>query len=175
VDTLMTDREAVEGDAFVDSIEPLLPMAYRLAFALVHSRDEVDDIIQEATLNAWRHRHSLREGSQLRPWFLAIVANQCRQAVRTRWWSVIRRPDLNSVTGPRDDQQSDDVAGLRQGLLRLKHRDRVVLVLRYYMDLSFEDVASTLRISPQAARVRTHRALARLRPILDSLEDPNNE
>lgn len=171
----MSDGGVVEGAAFMDAIDPLLPMAYRLAYALVHSRDEVDDILQEAVLNAWRHRGSLRSPSQVRPWFLAIVANQCRQAVRTRWWSVIRRPDMNSIVGQENDQTIDDVEGLRQGLLRLGDRDRIVLVLRYYLDMSFDDVAATLRISAQAARVRTHRALARLRPIVDSLEELTDE
>jgi RNA polymerase sigma factor (sigma-70 family) len=134
----------------------------------------VDDILQEATLNAWRHRGALRRGSHIRPWFLAIVANQCRQAVRTRWWSVIRRPELNSMAGP-DDRAIDDVEDLRQGLRRLGDRDRVVLVLRYYLDLPFDDVAATLHISSQAARVRTHRALARLRPIVRSIEDLADE
>jgi RNA polymerase sigma-70 factor (ECF subfamily) len=173
-EAVTNDRE-IESDAFMDAIAPWLPAAYRLAFGLVHNRDEIDDIVQEATLNAWKHRGSRRPSSELKAWFLAIVANQCRQAVRTKWWSVIRRPDFNSVDGLQNDQQSDRVEELRQALLRLKHRDRVVLVLRYYMDMSFEDIASTLRISPEAARVRTHRALARLRPILNSLEDPNNE
>ena len=171
----MAGDQEIESDAFMYAIAPLLPAAYRLAFGLVHNRDEIDDIVQEATLNAWKHRGSRRPSSDLKAWFMAIVVNQCRQAVRARWWSVIRSPDFNSLKTPPHDQQSEQVPGLRQALLRLKHRDRVVLVLRYYMDMSFEDVASTLRISPQAARVRTHRALGRLRPILNSLEDPNDE
>lgn len=171
----VTSDQELESDAFMDAIGPLLPVAYRLAYGLIHSRDEIDDIVQEATINAWKHRRSLRSGGEFRAWFLAIVANQCRQAVRTRWWSVVRRPEIDRVTREEGDQQVDNVDRLRNGLLMLKHRDRLVLVLRFYMDMSYADVAATLRISPQAARVRTHRALARLRPIVDSLEDSNDE
>jgi RNA polymerase sigma-70 factor (ECF subfamily) len=165
-DTLMDDGRHTDGDSFMDALDPVFPDAYRLAYALLRSRDEAGDVLQQAALNAWQHRRSFRADAPIRPWFLAIVANQCRQTVRNRWWSVLRRPDLAGVAQNADAAHLDDAEDLRHGLLQLNERDRLVLVLRYYLDLSFDDVAATLRISPGAARVRAHRALARLRPII---------
>jgi RNA polymerase sigma factor (sigma-70 family) len=172
---LMNDGADIGTDAFMDAIDPVLPAAYRLAYGLLSNRVEVGDVLQEATLSAWRHRRSLRAGAPMRPWFLAIVANQCRQTVRSRWWSVIRQPDLTVLDRNRGEKRVDDADALRQGLLQLSDRDRLVLVLRYYLDLSFDEVAATLCISATAARVRTHRALARLRPVIDIPEDLNDD
>jgi len=165
-DALMVDGRAVEPDTFMDALDPVLPMAYRLARGFLRNADEAEDVLQEATLKAWKHRGSLRAGSPLRPWFLAIVANQCRQTMRARWWSVIRQPDFPSASQHHAGVEPDEVETLRQALLRLPTRDRLILVLRYYLDLSFQDIGATLHISTPAARVRTHRALARLRPIV---------
>jgi len=74
-------------------IELLLPMAYRLAFGLLRRPEEAEDAVQDATINAWRRRSTFRAGSEVRPWFLAIVANQCHRRTRTRWWRVIRLAD----------------------------------------------------------------------------------
>jgi len=166
IDTLMVDGQAIGPDAFMDAIDPLLPMAYRLARGLLRNHSEAEDILQEAMLKAWNYRRSLRARSSIRPWFLAIVANQCRQTLRGRWWSVIRQPDLSSMDPHPTGSEPADVESLKQGLLKLRYRDRLILVLRFYLDLSFQDVAATLHISPAAARVRTHRALARLRPMV---------
>src|SRR6267143_3499245 len=94
---VMSDRRDVDSDAFMDAIHPLLPDAYRLAYGMVRSRDEASDVVQEATLNAWRHRRTFRPNADVRPWFLAIVANQCRQVLRQRWWSVLRRANPPAV------------------------------------------------------------------------------
>lgn len=54
--------------AFVELLEPLWDLAYRLAFAMLAQREAAEDAVQEAVLSAWRHRHSLREGtSSVRP------------------------------------------------------------------------------------------------------------
>ena len=55
---------------------------------------------------------------------------------------------------------------LRQALARLDYDQRLVLVLRYYLDMSFEEIAGTLGVSPKAARTRVERAVHRLRPIV---------
>ena len=169
------DLSARQENQFMAGIEPLLPMAYRLAYGLLRRPEEAEDAVQEATLSAWRSRATFRAGSELRPWFLAIVANQCRQTTRARWWSVVRlsEPEARAAEGP--ERHSDEVWNLRAGLARLSRPDRLVLVLRYYLDLSFDDVAAILHISPPAARVRTHRALARLRPKVTVPEEFEDE
>jgi DNA-directed RNA polymerase specialized sigma24 family protein len=48
----------------------------------------------------------------------------------------------------------------------LGHDERLVLVLRYYLDMPFEEIGATIGVSPKAARTRVERAVHRLRPIV---------
>ena len=158
-----------DGVAFAELIRPSYPLAFKVAYGMLQDHDEAEDAIQEASLKAWRRLGNLREGTSLRPWFLGIVANQCRSTRRARWWSVVKgmdRPDL--VEGiPGDMAQSVD---LRQALSQLNHDDRLVIVLRYYLDLPIEEVGQTLGITPQATKSRLHRAIGRLRPMVQAQE-----
>jgi RNA polymerase sigma-70 factor (ECF subfamily) len=148
--------------AFEELLRPEYRTAYRLAYAMLHNSSEAEDAVQEAALRAWRRIGNLHEEREFRHWFLAIVANQCRTVTRGRWWSVVRLP----APGDRMPAASPDQTAamhLRSELRLLSHDQRLLLVLRYYLDLPFEEVAMTLGISVKAARSRTDRALARLR------------
>jgi RNA polymerase sigma-70 factor, ECF subfamily len=153
-----------DGDAFAELLRPEYGAAVRLAKALLHNIDEAEDAVQEAAFKAWRKLDQLREASPLRPWFLAIVANQCRSVQRAKWWSS--RTDQEA---PEEPVEAGDIAGsidLRRAVARLDYDQRLVLVLRYYMDMPFEEIALTLEISPKAARSRVERAVKHLRPML---------
>lgn len=156
------DPKAADTGTFLGWIEPLLPGAYRLAYAMLQSQPEAEDAVQDALLRAWAARGRLRPGSDPKPWFLTIVANQCRQQRRSRWWSVVRRAEVPDGPATEPGPDAGD-ADLRRAMARLPHRHRLVLALRYYLDLSFEDIGRALGISAAAAKTRVHRALRQLR------------
>ena len=159
---------ATGGDAasFSLLIEPLLDPAFRLAAVMLGDRAAAEDAVQEAAIKAWRKLRQLRgDEAALRPWFLSIVANECRMARRQRWWSVIK------VADPPPSAQSSEVYGgaamdVRRALLRLRPDERLPLVLFFYLDLPLDEVARTLGVSEAAAKSRIYRAAQRMRPEL---------
>ena len=78
--------QALAGDeaAFEALVGPLVEPALRLAYSMLSDRWEAEDATQEAITRAWRKLGQLRSGMPVRPWFLAIVINQCRNMRRTR-------------------------------------------------------------------------------------------
>jgi RNA polymerase sigma-70 factor, ECF subfamily len=155
--TLADDRSG-----FLDLLLPLVPAGHRLAYAMLQNAHDAEDAVQEATVKAWRAVDRLREGSPLRPWFLTIVANECRQRRRNRWWSVTKVADVSQIVSP-ELEADENIAELRSALRRLPSAMRFTLILRYYLDLPFDEIGRVLKCSPQAAKSRTHRALAKLR------------
>jgi RNA polymerase sigma-70 factor (ECF subfamily) len=155
-----------DAAAFEALLQPLIEPGYRLAYSMLQRREEAEDAVQDAALNAWRGIHRIREGTEsLRPWFLSIVVNQCRMARRSRWWSVVRRPDLDEHVLHVEDR----VVGrldVHQALSRLGPGDRAALWLRFGEDMSIEQVAAVLGVSPSAAKARVYRAAGRLRPAM---------
>src|SRR5690349_24310346 len=124
---------------------------------MLNDRGMAEDAVQEAALKAWRNLDRLRPDAPLRPWFLTVVANECRTVRRSRWWRVIGLPRV--VAEPRS-ASADDRIDLAAGLDRLPQRHLLPLALYYHLDLPIDEVARVLRCSEGAARVRIHRALA---------------
>jgi len=152
-----------DGSAFAELIRPEYPIAYRFAYWMLRDSSAAEDAVQEAAFKAWRKLGTFRRGSQLRPWFLAIVANECRTAQRSNWMS---RVQSGSVDGTVEDADMATTLDLHRGLTRLRHEERLILVLRYYLDMPFDEIAGMLGITQKAARLRVERAVNRLRPML---------
>lgn len=155
-------ERAAQGDdaAFEALIGPLVEPAIRLAYSMLGDRWEAEDASQEAITRAWRKLHQLRVGMPVRPWFLAIVANECRNVRRTRWFKTIRIADVFRTRADADLGKVD----LERALERLPARDRQAIFMHFYLDLTVEEVAIVLGVSASAARGRIYRACHRLRP-----------
>lgn len=160
---LVTAAKAGDRAAFAELLRLEYGTALRLACGLLQDANEAEDAVQEAAFAAWRRLANLREGSSLRPWFLGIVANRCKAVKRNRWWSVSRTEPPEAEAPTTDLASSID---LRRALRRISYDERLVLVLRYYLDMPYEEIATTLGISTKAARTRVERAIRRLRPIM---------
>jgi RNA polymerase sigma-70 factor, ECF subfamily len=158
------DSLAKGGDArsFKALLRPLLLPAYKLACVLLQDPQAAEDAVQESAIKAWRKLGQLRLGAPMQPWFFGIVANECRNARRSRWWSV--------VTGHAADRwveshasAVDRGADVQRALMRLSDRARLVVVLHYYFDMRLEEIAVVLSCRPAAVRSQLYRALDRLR------------
>jgi RNA polymerase sigma factor (sigma-70 family) len=154
-----------DKSAFSDLITGEYQSAFRLAFALLHDANGAEDAVQEAAFKAWRKIGQLRVGAPFRPWLLGIVANECRSMARGRWWSVVRSGEMRTTSAAVSPEASASLE-LRTALKHLPHDERLVLILRYYVDLPYDEIAEHFGISSKAARTRTERALKRLRPLL---------
>jgi RNA polymerase sigma-70 factor (ECF subfamily) len=154
------------GEADFDAlIGPHLEAGYRTALAILGNPDAAHDAVQESAFKAWRKLHQLDRDRPARPWFLAIVANQCRSERRRRWWSVIRLPEV----APAAQSQMDGAAAIDIGraLAKLRRDDRLALFLYFYLDLPMDEVGTVLGLSPNGAKTRVYRAARKLRPGLE--------
>ena len=153
---------------FEAELGPLLHPALRLAAGMLGDPSEAEDAVQESALLAWRRAETRWPESELRPWFLAIVANRCRERRRGRWARVLRIAEPPRT--PSIDADRDTALAVRAALQALPHEARLALVLRYYLDLSYEEVSTVLGCSVEAARSRVRRAVVRLSPSLHLVE-----
>jgi RNA polymerase sigma factor (sigma-70 family) len=144
-------------------IAPLLGDGYALAQSLSPDRASAEDALQTAAFKAWQQLDYLREQGSARSWFLTIVVNECRSSWRKHRRSALDAGGSEAAVWPRDVDERLDV---RAAMRKLKRDDRAVLSLRFLMDLSVEESAGVLGISPSAVKARTARASARFRALL---------
>lgn len=156
-------------EAFTALLEPLLHPAFRLAVGMLQDRQLAEDAVQEAALKAWQKSDRLSEGRPFQPWFLGIVANQCRTTRRGRWWQVLRT-DAAPANAESADESAAEGVDLRTALKRLSPDQRLVIVLYFYLDLPLDQVAQITGASYSAVRGRFYRGLREMRIHLSTAE-----
>lgn len=174
MDDALSDGELVglarAGDAvaFRLLVERYRPAALARARRVGAGPHEVDDVVQEAFLQAFLGLARLREPDRFAAWLAGIVGNVHRAAVRRREALVLldRWPEdwhPQSRDGLADADQLDRVQALAQALDTLPPGQRGAVELFYYADLSVDQAAADLASSRGAVRVALHKARARLR------------
>ncbi len=159
----MTDVKAGARE-FEEFARARTPQLYRSAWLLCGDRHLAEDLVQE-TLAKVYDRMCRRIGRIDNPAAYAQTA-----LVRTFISARRRRSSMEMPYADLPDSPGLDPAGasdlrlvLREAMAELAPVDRAVLVLRYVEDLSVEEVAGRLGLSPGAVRNRSMRALARMR------------
>ncbi len=123
-----------------------------------------EDAAQEATVRAWRRRDSCLTPERPQPWVATIARNE---ALR-----IAGRPGFDPLEAAREqasDSHEDHVLGkadINRAIAGLSDPDREVIRGRYWDDLDYRQLGRLLHVPEGTARVRLHRALARLREAL---------
>jgi RNA polymerase sigma-70 factor (ECF subfamily) len=156
-------RSADRAEAFERLITPLLDGAFALACAMLRDRQSAEDAVQEAAVSAWRHVLEIDARGNPRAWFLKIVANQCRDTRRSRWWRVVRTDTLPERSAPDHSTRVAEWVDLDEAMALLTTEQRALLLLRYRLDLPVPEIARVLSLPPGTVKSRLHRTLQGLR------------
>jgi RNA polymerase sigma factor (sigma-70 family) len=162
--------QAIAGDeiAFARIVAAHQDDLARVAYVVTRDADLAQEAVQDAWAICWRQLPRLRDPQRLRPWLVAICANQARQIMRrSRRRSVVEFDVANAYDkqGASRDWAAD--VDLRNALARLSPDDRALLALRYVAGLDSSELAHFSGISPSGTRARLARLLASLRKELD--------
>ena len=132
---------------------------YRLALSYTRSPQEAEDVCQSVFLKLLEHPP--RTPGAEKAWLMQVCANQCRNLLRSHWWSrTTPLEDVHSVPG----QSLDPV---KEAVMALKPEYRAVVYLYYYEGYSTDEIGKLLRISQSAVSTRLHRARHQLKQELE--------
>ena len=164
----------VLGESFDDVVLPHLDVAYRLARWLMRNEQDAQDVVQEASLRAFRYFRTFTGGDG-RAWFLRIVRNTC-SGWRGRRFEALTDPfdERQHVSGrPTSDPetlllQTDDASLIARAMRNLPNRFHQLLVLRELEGLSYRELSDVMGIPMGTVMSSLSRARQALRGALEN-------
>ena len=141
---------------------------YHILYGIVGNAEEARDLTQDVFVQVYRSLPKFRQGSRFATWLYRIAVNRgvdsARSSKKWRFLPIFHEPGFTSTPADQDFEPEHEYERkleretIQQALQLCSLSHRETLVLRYYQDLSLEEIAETLNCSLSAAKVRLHRA-----------------
>lgn len=146
-----------DAGAYDRALRPLLGQAAGYARAVLRSRHEAEDAVQQAALKGWERIGQYDAARPFRGWWFAILRNCCLDALRRA--KGARTQGLDGVDPPGlGEPEAFDWRRLDDGLAQLSEPHREILRLRYFGELSYDEIAAALSIPKGTVMSRLHLA-----------------
>lgn len=144
---------------------------YRLAYSLVRTRSDADDIYQEVFLRYVRKKPAFDSGEHEKAWFMRVTINCCKNLWKSPWMqrrSALENDALERETSGADMfyEAADEDQLLIETIRQLPEKYRVVIHLFYYEELSVEEIGRITRSKASTVRTRLTRARRELKSLL---------
>jgi len=176
-------RRALKGDqqAFAEIVALYQDKLYHMAFRMLGSRQEAEDVTQEAFLRVYRNLDRYDESLKFSTWIYRIATNLCIDRLRKRRMSYSLDAESNEHDGldgyaliPSDDRTpesemllSETQRIVREAIETLPAKYKSVMVLRYLHDLSLQEIGEILDMPVTTVKTRVHRGREFLRKKLE--------
>ena len=164
-----------DRNAFSKLVQAYQLPVYNLTYRMLGNAQEAEDAAQETFLRAYKRLNTYEPDKKFSNWMLSIASHYCIDLLRRRrftWLSVEEDPSVQGLSS--EDERPEDSALRRERaeqvrllLNRLDPDYRVPLVLRYWQDLSYKEIADILNLSEPAVKTRLHRARLQMAELLE--------
>lgn len=171
-ETLIAAAQHGDAGAFEELVRRYQEAAFRAAFLVLRDADEAQDAAQEAFVKAFKALSRFKRGLEFRPWLLRIVVNQSLTMLRSRRRGSAAAERL--AAGVQSLPHTIDEAVIDRERARLvwaaldslREQERVVVYLRYFLNLPERELAEYLGCAQGTVKSRLHRSLRKLRDIV---------
>ena len=168
-------RAAIQGDreAFEMIIRTHSGTLFAIAYGILQSREEAEDVVQDSLVEAWKTRWRVRDPEKFPAWLCMIARHRAHDVFRKRR-TVSRFDEAIEATDPESPDTTALDQHLHAALADLPELHRAALTLRYFEEMDYHTIENTLGMTNGALRGILGRALAslrkQLRPALASLD-----
>lgn len=177
-------NSALEGDqdAFAEIVYAFQDSVFNLCYRMLGERTEAEDASQETFLRAYLNLQRYDPSRSMKTWLLSIASNHCIDRLRRRRlvWLSLEEPLPNNLALASDAPDPEESTLLRersekvQGLLTQLSPDyRAAVVLRYWYDFSYAEIADMLDTTESAIKSRLFRARQALADNMDTTTKAN--
>jgi len=154
-----------DQQAFTHIVEAYQKPVYNLCYRMLNNAEDAEDAAQETFLRAYRSINQFDHSRQFSTWLLSIAAHYCIDQIRKNRMTIISLEDQpnqeipDKLPGPESTlSKREEQDRMRLLLEKLNPTDRAAVIMYYWYNYSYDEIAQSLSLSESAVKSRLHRA-----------------
>lgn len=141
---------------------------YRLAYGYVKNRESALDIVQEAIVKAFNNIGSLRNSENIKAWFYRILVNESINCYRKNK-KVCFLENIENLQITENEPDRAEILDLYHSIDRLEPKTKTVIILRFFEDMSLQEISEVTGDNLNTVKTRLYRALEKLRSFISEV------
>lgn len=160
-------KKAQKGnkEAFTEIILNIRNDLYKIAKTRIYNDDDIDDLIQETMIEAYKHIKKLKEPKKFKMWIIKILINKCNKLYNKKYKKDISIDEykLDNYIILNSQKDIEDDLNFYYLIKDLKYEERIVIILHYKEDYSVEEISRVLRMNKNTVKTNLLRARQKIK------------
>lgn len=153
----MTDNE------FINVVKSSSKRIYLIALSYTQNNSDAEDIMQNVFLKLWRFNKPFENAEHVEKWLTAVCVNECKDYIKNPFRK--RKVSIDAAVNISVPMKTENI-DLFKAVMSLPTKERAIIHLFYYEDLSVADISGILKIKESAVKTRLFRARNKLKLLL---------
>ncbi|HXK70900.1 MAG TPA: RNA polymerase sigma factor [Caldisericia bacterium] len=161
-------ERAKDGDreAMSEIFETYKDYVMRSSYIMLGRVEKAEDVTENVFFKVFTRIQSFDIERDFRPWLSSIVINETRNYVNKNKITLFKdNADQTYIEPSTINLNREEILDVREGLKKLTQKEKEIITLRYYYELTIEEISRILKLPKNTVKVRIHRTLKKLRGV----------
>lgn len=161
-------ERAKDGDkeAMSEIFEMYKDYVIRSSYIMLGRVEEAEDVTENVFFKIFTHIESFDIERDFRPWLSRIIINETRNYINKNKMTLFKDNNTNQeYIESSINLNREEIMDIREGLKKLTQKEKEIITLRYYDELTIEEISKILKLPKNTVKVRIHRTLKKLRGV----------
>lgn len=148
---------------FIDCVKRNNQRLFLIALSFTQNHSDAEDILQNVFLKLWKYEKTFESDTHIDKWLTLVCVNESKNYIKSPFRK--RNVSLGEINEAYTFKE-DDSYDLFNAVMSLPKKERIVIHLFYYEDMTIKDISSVLKVKESSVKTRLHRARKKLKEIL---------
>ena len=167
-------KRAQKGDkeAFTEIILSIRNELYKIAKTRIINENDIDDIIQETMIEAYKSIKKLRDLKKLKMWVIKILINKCNKFYKkkTKKDISLEETNINNIIARNNNEDIENDMNFYSLIRNLKYDERIVILLYYMEGYSVEEISEMIKMNKNTVKTNLYRARQKIKNEIEEKE-----